>query len=103
MSSLYNLLKRNTVTTNINNMAKTGTINESNESNKAKSAKNGKKERQITAQLVNSQNYLTQLLAMDVNKYLLTRMQRYSVVITVKLVLHQICTNFRCRIQLPIK
>ena len=35
MSILYNLLKRNTVTTNINNMAKTGTINESNESNKA--------------------------------------------------------------------
>ena len=38
----------------------------------------GKKERQTTAQLVNSQNYLTQLLAMDVNKYLLIRMQRYS-------------------------
>ena len=44
----------------------------------------GKTERQTTAQLVNSQNYLTQLLAMDVNKYLLITMQRYSVVITVK-------------------
>ena len=43
MSSLYNLLKRNTVTTNNNNMTKTGTINESNESDKAKSAKKGKK------------------------------------------------------------
>ena len=43
MSSLYNLLKRNTVTTNNNNMTKTGTINESNESDKAKSAMKGKK------------------------------------------------------------
>ena len=42
MSSLYNLLKRKTVTTN-NNMTKTGTINESNESDKAKSAKQGEK------------------------------------------------------------
>ena len=41
MSSLYNLLKKNTVTKN-NNMTKTGTINESNESDKAKSAKKGK-------------------------------------------------------------
>ena len=44
----------------------------------------GEKERQTTAELVNNQNYLTQLPAMDVNKYLLIRMQRYSVVIVVK-------------------
>ena len=43
MSSLYNLLKRNTVATNNNNMTKIGTINESNENDKAKSAKKGKK------------------------------------------------------------